>query len=79
MAAHVAPSSLALLTKRVRLLSTCAPVAAMRGRLASTPARSCPAQPVNSLTPRAKSQWPTPLLASPTVIRPNPSSQCAIF
>ena len=40
MAAHVAPSSLALFTYRERLLSTCAPAAAIRGRLASTPSRS---------------------------------------
>ena len=40
MAAHVAPSALALLTKRARLRSTCAPAAAIRGRLASTPSRS---------------------------------------
>src|SRR5216683_5273663 len=40
MAAHVAPSALALFTKRERLLSTCAPAAAIRGRLASTPSRS---------------------------------------
>src|SRR3954468_9643565 len=37
------------------------------------------AQPVNSSTPRAKSQWPPPLLARLTVTRPIPSSQCAIF
>jgi hypothetical protein len=34
---------------------------------------------LNSLTPRAKSQWPTPLPARPTVTTPTPSSQCAIF
>jgi hypothetical protein len=40
MAAHVAPSTLALFTKRERLFSTCAPAAAIRGRLARTPSRS---------------------------------------
>ena len=40
MAAHVAPSTLALSTKRERLPSTCVPAAAIRGRLASTPSRS---------------------------------------
>ena len=42
MAAHVAPSALALCTNRERLRSTCAPAAAIRGRLASTPSRSRP-------------------------------------
>ena len=40
IAAHVAPSALARCTKRERLFSTCAPAAAIRGRLASTPDRS---------------------------------------
>ena len=40
MAAHVAPSCLALITKRRRLRSTCTPAAAIRGRLASTASRS---------------------------------------
>ena len=39
-AAHVAPSALARSTKRDKLRSTCAPAAAIRGRLASARSRS---------------------------------------